>query len=108
MKIIHDAVLDLSSYFNMWTGGISADLKCFSIIGGIFLSIKTWNGTEGKTCIYHIDCGENMLNNEESCVKLQQMENNKSCELHGDVSSLVHCHQVNQNGNTLLVIQKFC
>lgn len=94
----------------MWTGSISADLRCFTIIGGIFLSIKICkaNGAEGKTTIYHIDCTGNMRNNEEFCLKLQQIENNESCELYGDMTSLVHCHQVNQNGNTLLLVQSFC
>ena len=103
--------MNLSFYLNgLWSGGISPDLRCFTIISGLFLSIKTLkkNSSEGQTSIYYIDCSEKMINGDESCVKIQQIENSKSCELYGDVSTIVHSHQVNQSGSTILIMQSFC
>ena len=105
------SVLNLSCHLSgLWSGGFSADIRCFTIIGGIFLSIKTFkkNSSEGQTSIYYIDCSEKMINGDESCVKIQQIENSTSCELYGDVSTIVHSHQVNQNGNIILIMQSFC
>ena len=105
------SVLNLSCHFSgLWSGGISPDLRCFTIISGLFLSIKTLkkNSSEGQTSIYYIDCSEKMINGDESCVKIQQIENSTSCELYGDVSTIVHSHQVNQNGSIILIMQSFC
>ena len=100
--------------------------KCFSTLGGIILSI-----IEGRTQIilfrYEIIkisntggqgeglklykilylSGEADWAGESESVVTQQCEVTQSCLLAGDLTSIIHSHRVNNQGNVIAVLQNF-
>ena len=76
----------------------------FPVIGGVLLCLIIYEGG-GLTItnVYHIDCDQ-----EEPVVSLQQSLVAESLGIFADLTTLVHCHKVNSEGKSVLVIQDFC
>ena len=93
--------LSLDNYFHMTK---SQNISVFPVIGGVLLCVITSEGGGLTTTdVYHIDCDQ-----EEPVVSFQQSLVAESLGMFADLTTMVHCHKVNTEGKSVLVIQDFC
>ena len=93
--------LGLDSYFPMTK---IQNISVFPVIGGVLLClISSEGGGLTVTDVYHIDCDQ-----EEPMVSFQQSLVAESLGMFADLITMVHCHKVNSEGKSVLVIQDFC
>ena len=80
-------------------------IRVFPVIGGVLLGIIRSEGGGGLTItdVHHIDCDQ-----EEPVITPQQSFVAESLGMYADLTTLVHCHKVNTEGECVLVIQDFC
>ena len=81
-------------------------IECFPVISGVLLSVTKPEGAQVmQRSVLYVGC---WAEDQESMIKIQQTEVTQSCQLYADVCGLVHCHLVNDDGNSVLILQDFC
>ena len=94
--------LRLDDYFPMTE---IKEVRLFPVIGGVLLGIIRSEGGGGLTItdVLYIDCDQ-----EEPVITHQQSFVAEALGMYADLTTLVHCHKVNTEGECVLVIQDFC